>query len=121
MSAEQKAPHPEKIDEIADTVTAARIRLGLTQAAFAQLLETPLGTIRGWEQGRRKPPPCAILLMRVAVEQPEAVMAVSGSDFKPTAAPKKGTRKRIVGKGAAQVSPAADLHEPGEDADFWLL
>lgn len=121
MSAEKKAPHPRKIDEIADTVTAARIRLGLTQAAFAQLLETPLGTIRGWEQGRRKPPPCAILLMRVAVEQPEAVIAVSGSDFKPAAAPTKGTRDRTAPKVAAQASPAADLHEPGDDADFWLL
>lgn len=30
---------------------------------FAQLLDTPVGTVRGWEQGRRHPPPSAKVLI----------------------------------------------------------
>jgi len=37
-------------------VAHARIKLGLKQEAFAKLLDTPVGTVRGWEQGRRQPP-----------------------------------------------------------------
>jgi hypothetical protein len=31
----------------------------MTQEAFAKLLDTPVGTVRGWEQGWRQPPPSA--------------------------------------------------------------
>lgn len=55
-------------------VTQARMQLGLTQVAFAKLLDTPVGTVRGWEQGRREPPPSAKVLMRVASKYPEQVL-----------------------------------------------
>ncbi|HKK19219.1 MAG TPA: helix-turn-helix domain-containing protein [Opitutales bacterium] len=55
-------------------VVQARKQLGLTQEAFAQLLDTPVGTVRGWEQGRRQPPPSAKVLMRVATKYPEQVL-----------------------------------------------
>lgn len=55
-------------------VTQARIQLGMTQEAFARLLDTPVGTVRGWEQGRRQPPPSARILMRVATKYPEQVL-----------------------------------------------
>ncbi|WP_269523806.1 helix-turn-helix domain-containing protein [Coraliomargarita parva] len=55
-------------------VTHARMKLGLTQEAFAKLLDTPVGTVRGWEQGRRQPPPSAKVLMRVATKYPEQVL-----------------------------------------------
>ena len=55
-------------------VAYARIKLGLTQEAFAKLLDTPVGTVRGWEQGRRQPPPSAKVLMRVATKYPEQVL-----------------------------------------------
>ena len=55
-------------------VAHARIKLGLTQEAFAKLLDTPVGTVRGWEQGRRQPPPSAKVLMRVATKYPEQVL-----------------------------------------------
>ncbi len=52
----------------------ARMQLGMTQEAFAKLLNTPIGTVRGWEQGRRQPPPSARILMRVARKYPEKVL-----------------------------------------------
>jgi len=55
-------------------VTHARIQLGMTQEALAKLLDTPVGTVRGWEQGRRQPPPSAKVLMRVATKYPEQVL-----------------------------------------------
>ncbi len=121
MSVKQKAPVLSKIDESASTVTAARIRLGLTQAAFARLLETPLGTVRGWEQGRRKPPPCAMLLMRIAVARPEVFLA--GAHTGPELAPKaENPLEPESGKKVPKaVRATAALHEPGDDSDFWLL
>jgi putative transcriptional regulator len=55
-------------------VAQARQELGLTQEAFAKHLDTPVGTVRGWEQGRRQPPPSAKVLMRVAAKYPEQVL-----------------------------------------------
>lgn len=57
-----------------NAVAQARQQLGLTQEAFARLLDTPVGTVRGWEQGRRQPPPSAKVLMRVAAKYPEQVL-----------------------------------------------
>lgn len=125
MSVKQKAPALSKIDESASTVTAARIRLDLTQAAFARLLETPLGTVRGWEQGRRKPPPCAMLLMRIAVARPEVFLAGphTGPELAPELEPKaENPLEPESGKKVAKaVRATAALHEPGDDSDFWLL
>lgn len=57
-----------------NNVAHARQQLGLTQEAFAKLLDTPVGTVRGWEQGRRNPPPSAQVLMRVAAKYPDKVL-----------------------------------------------
>lgn len=54
---------------------AARAALGLSQPAFARLLQTPLGTVRDWEQGRFAPPGSALLVARLAVEHPQIVRA----------------------------------------------
>ena len=51
----------------------ARIVLGLSQSAFARLLQTPVGTVRDWEQGRSTPPGSALLVARIAVEHPEVL------------------------------------------------
>lgn len=40
----------------ADQLTEWRHRMGLTQAEAAAALNTPLGTYRGWEQGRHPAP-----------------------------------------------------------------
>ena len=48
----------------------ARQRTGLTQAAFAQLIATPLATLRDWEQGRFAPPGAVACLLRLLVSRP---------------------------------------------------
>jgi putative transcriptional regulator len=68
------APSRVRIVNPENEVAQARQELGLTQEAFAKLLDTPVGTVRGWEQGRRQPPPSAKVLMRVATKYPEQVL-----------------------------------------------
>lgn len=55
-------------------VSQARAELKLTQTEMATLLGTPLSTLRGWEQGRRKPHKTARILLRLAKEKPDLVM-----------------------------------------------
>lgn len=50
-----------------------RHRMGLSQKEFAELLDVSLGTLRGWEQGRREPTGTARTLLRVAEKHPEAL------------------------------------------------
>lgn len=107
--------------EFADAVAAARAKLGITQGAFAQLLETPLGTVRGWEQGRRKPPPCAMLLMRVAVDYPEVIMGLSETDARQKTPEQKPKSPGTGRKAPKKNQVVAELHQPGDEADFWLL
>jgi len=68
------APARVRVVNPENEVAHARTKLGLTQEAFAKLLDTPVGTVRGWEQGRRQPPPSAKVLMRVATKYPEQVL-----------------------------------------------
>ena len=68
------APTRVRVINPENEVAQARIKLGMTQEAFAKLLDTPVGTVRGWEQGRRQPPPSAKVLMRVATKYPEQVL-----------------------------------------------
>ncbi len=53
---------------------AVRIKLGLSQAEFAQLLGISIGTLRNWEQGRRQPHGAARILIRIAAKNPKAVL-----------------------------------------------
>ncbi|WKN20803.1 helix-turn-helix domain-containing protein [Azotobacter vinelandii] len=52
-------------------VRQARERSGLTQAAFAERIATPVATLRDWEQGRFVPPGGVVCLMRLIVKHPE--------------------------------------------------
>ena len=54
---------------------AARAKLNLTQAQFSELLGVSIDTVQNWEQGRRKPQGAAKVLLRVASQNPEAVLA----------------------------------------------
>ncbi|MGJ8641543.1 MAG: helix-turn-helix domain-containing protein [Opitutaceae bacterium] len=98
-------------------VTAARIKLGLTQGVFAQLLDTPIGTVRGWEQGRRQPPPCAKVLMRVAMKYPRVVLECSGGEAVQSLIVDEQPEPEVE----IVVEAEAEVHHPGGDADFWLL
>lgn len=54
-------------------VKAARERLGLSQPAFADLIDTPVATLRDWEQGRFAPTGAALRLMEIALRHPDVL------------------------------------------------
>lgn len=57
-----------------DDVKQLRERMELSQPRFAAMLGISVGTLRNWEQGRRKPEGPARALLRVAAVHPEAVL-----------------------------------------------
>jgi DNA-binding transcriptional regulator YiaG len=59
------------------TIPATRRKLGLSQAQFARLLGISIRTLHHWEQGTRKPTGAARVLLRVAAQDPEAVLAAA--------------------------------------------
>jgi len=52
-------------------VRLAREKSGLTQVAFAESIETPVATLRDWEQGRFAPPGGVLCLFRLVIKHPE--------------------------------------------------
>lgn len=54
-------------------VAGVRKHLALSQVDFAQLIDTPLATLRDWEQGRFKPPGGVLCLLRLINKRPEIV------------------------------------------------
>ena len=54
-----------------------RIKLRLSQAAFAGLMGVSLRTVQDWEQGRRKPSGPAVALLRIAEQKPEVFRQLS--------------------------------------------
>jgi putative transcriptional regulator len=58
----------------APDVKKIRGTLKLTQGEFAVALEVPLGTLRGWEQGRRQPEGPARALLRIVEKNPRAAI-----------------------------------------------
>ena len=66
-----------KFDE--PDVCAIREQLGLSQHKFSALLGISTGTLRNWEQRRRKPHGPARVLLRIAAKNPKTVLeAVHG-------------------------------------------
>jgi putative transcriptional regulator len=55
---------------------ATRKKLGLSQSHFAQLICTPIGTLRDWEQGRYNPPGSVMCLIKIADKRPEVIREV---------------------------------------------
>lgn len=52
-------------------VIAARVKSGLSQARFAELMGVSARTLQEWEQGRRQPSGAARTLIKVAERHPE--------------------------------------------------
>ena len=50
---------------------ALRARFELTQEEFAARLEIPVSTLRNWEQGRRRPDPAAVKLLKIIARHPD--------------------------------------------------
>jgi putative transcriptional regulator len=54
-------------------VAAIRTRAGLSQAEFARSIGVAVGTLRGWEQGRRRPDGPARVLLALIEKRPRIV------------------------------------------------
>ncbi len=52
----------------------ARKALKLTQPKFAKLIDTPVGTLRDWEQGRFPLPGAVKRLSKIAISHPKIVL-----------------------------------------------
>ncbi len=57
----------------APSVRALRQKLNLTQEEFAARFHLPLGAVRDWEQGGRRPDQAARVLLTVIEKDPDAV------------------------------------------------
>jgi putative transcriptional regulator len=58
-------------------VAQTRVKTGLSQARFAQLLGVSLRTLQDWEQGRRAPSGAARTLLMIAAKNPKALLEVT--------------------------------------------
>lgn len=68
---------PKRLFKIEDPdVKAIRHYLGLSQSQFAKWMGISVGTLRNWEQGRRKPDGPARVLLGVVATHPEALADV---------------------------------------------
>ena len=74
-------------------IAELRLREALTQAQFAELLGTSLGTVRKWESGERSPSGAAARLLQLLEAEPKLVTKTLG--VVPTAA-KRQPRSGLV-------------------------
>ena len=74
----RKEMKPAKITYYPDLdVKGIRRKLELSQSQFSTLLGISVGTLRGWEQGRRKPHGPSQVLLKIVEEHPEVVLEVN--------------------------------------------
>ena len=78
----RRVPDPRRIRE----------RLKLTQEQFAEKFETPLGTLRDWEQGVSLPDRAARTLLRVIEQDPGAVINALARTYLPPVPTSPDTR-----------------------------
>jgi len=64
--------HHVKVQEVLN----ARMRIGLSQQKFADVLGVSMRTLQEWEQGRRKPSGAAQTLLTIAARHPEVLRDV---------------------------------------------
>lgn len=62
-----------KVDVPEPDVAAIRAHSGLSQAEFARSIGVAVGTVRGWEQGRRRPEGPARVLLALIEKRPSIV------------------------------------------------
>ena len=67
-------------------IKAIRKRLGRSQSEFSMMIGVSVSTLRNWEQGRRVPEGPAQALLRVAAENPQAVIQALWKVGKPKVA-----------------------------------
>ena len=60
--------------EVPETnIASLRAKAGLSQSEFAKSIGVSVGTLRGWEQGRRKPAGAARVLLALIAKRPSIV------------------------------------------------
>jgi putative transcriptional regulator len=69
-----KAAREHRID--VPEALEARMRSGLSQQKFAEVLGVSRRTLEGWEQGRRQPSGAARSLLAIAKKRPEVLREV---------------------------------------------
>jgi putative transcriptional regulator len=67
------APILSDAETAAGIVRAVRLRLGISQAEFSRRFHIPLGTLRDWEQRRKRPDAPALAYLRVIARNPAFV------------------------------------------------
>lgn len=71
---EMKAGKSARATQVApNEVAAARLKTGLSQSQFAQVLHISARTLQEWEQGRRRPSGAAQALIQIAFKHPEVI------------------------------------------------
>ncbi len=73
-AARELAPRIAQQGDAAPDAKMIREALNQSQEGFAELLGISVGTLRGWEQGRRTPRGPSRVLLGVAARHPEAVL-----------------------------------------------
>ena len=74
--ARQAVDDPDAAPILSDAETAAamvrtiRKQLGISQTAFAARYHIPVGTLRDWEQARKRPDAPALAYLRVIAKEP---------------------------------------------------
>ena len=75
---------PDRPPELsAEELTALRVRVEMSQAAFARLLNVSSKTVQSWELGSRKPSPSSSRLIQVIHENPALVLKAVGMHVPP--------------------------------------
>lgn len=74
-------------------VAAVRLKAGLTQVQFADLLGASIGTVRKWESGERSPSGAAERLLRLLAAEPKIVTRTLGIK---TLAQKRQPRRQLA-------------------------
>jgi putative transcriptional regulator len=93
---------PSRTFEFPETeVRALREQFGLSQDKFADLVGISVGTLRNWEQGRRKPEGPARVLLQVASRHPEALLDIGREQ------PKRADRTPLHSTGRTKKLSAA--------------
>lgn len=68
------ANKPAKVSVITETdVALARRKVNLTQVEFAKMLNISRRTLEAWEQGKRNPSGAAKTLIKLCIQNPDAI------------------------------------------------